>query len=59
MGYFNTLEEIRMKYEVAFTGKRYGGAFRQTFPNYTAAWRYGEKLRKENIVFIINPIHNV
>lgn len=46
-----------MKYEVTFTGKRNGGLFRQTFSNYTAAWRYGEKLRKENIVFIINPVN--
>lgn len=47
-----------MKYEVKFNGKRYGGEFRQIFSSYTEAWRYGEKLRKENIVFIINPVNN-
>lgn len=48
-----------MKYEVTYFGKRYGNTYRNTFPNYTKAWRFGEKLRKLNIAFIINQIKDV
>lgn len=47
-----------MKYEVIYYGKRYG-KYRNTYPNYTKAWRFGEELRKQNIAFIINQVKDV
>lgn len=46
-----------MKYEVTYYGKRYGNTYRNIYPNYTNAWRFGEKLRKLNIHYIINPVN--
>lgn len=48
-----------MKYEVKLYSKRHGGEIRQPFENYTKAWRYGQKLEKRNIFYIINPVNNV
>lgn len=48
-----------MKYEVKLYSKRHGGEIRQTFANYSEAWRYGQLLEKRNIFYIINPKHDV
>lgn len=48
-----------MKYEVILYSKRHGGEIRQTFANYTKAWRYGQQLEKMKIYYIINPVYDV
>ena len=46
-----------MKYEVKFHMQSDGVTYRQTFENYTKAWRYGQQLEKRNIHYIINPVN--
>lgn len=45
-------------YEVKFHIQRNGVTYRQTFENYSNAWRYGQLLEKRNIHYIINPVNN-
>lgn len=55
---FNPLKSKVMMYEVKFHIQRNGVTYRQTFENYSNAWRYGQLLEKRNIHYIINPVNN-